>query len=117
VRPSYKFNSLNDHNTYLGLGVDLVVLEFEKPFNLSSSVAPACLPTKEIAPGSDCYASGWGSTNPWVIGTDENSSYPAVLKAVKLKISSADECEDSYHSYKYNETYIKDSYNHRCFKI
>ena len=34
---------------------DLVVLELEKPFELSKSVAPACLPTKKIAPESECY--------------------------------------------------------------
>ena len=40
---------------------DLVVVEFEEPFNMVPGVIePACLPTQKIDLGTKCYASGWG---------------------------------------------------------
>ena len=41
---------------------DMVVIEFDEPFDLDPGVIePACLPTQEIPNDSLCYASGWGT--------------------------------------------------------
>jgi hypothetical protein len=40
---------------------DMVVIEFDAPFDLDPGVIePACLPTQEIPNDSLCYTSGWG---------------------------------------------------------
>ena len=40
---------------------DMVVIEFDEPFDLKPDVIePACLPTQEIPNDSLCYTSGWG---------------------------------------------------------
>ena len=40
---------------------DMVVIEFDEPFDLNPGVIePACLPTQEIPNDSLCYTSGWG---------------------------------------------------------
>ena len=44
-----------------GFHPDLVVVEFEEPFNLVPGVIePACLPTQKVDVGTKCYVSGWG---------------------------------------------------------
>ena len=77
-------------------------------------MAPACLPTKQIAPGSKCYTSGWGSTVPEKPGARQKRSTSNQLKAVELKILSQDKCEDSYHSYIHNVDYFED-FGNRLF--
>jgi hypothetical protein len=37
---------------------DIVMMLLDKPFEISKSVAPACLPNKPITPESICYVSG-----------------------------------------------------------
>jgi len=40
---------------------DLVILELETPFDLmKGKIQPACLPSKDIELGRNCYVSGWG---------------------------------------------------------
>ena len=40
---------------------DLVVVEFEEPFNMVPGVIePACLPTQKVDVGTKCFVSGWG---------------------------------------------------------
>ena len=37
---------------------DIVMMLLDKPFEISKSVAPACLPNKPIVLESNCYVSG-----------------------------------------------------------
>ena len=85
---------------------DLVVLELERPFSRTSTVIPACLPRKPIGSVS-CFASGWGHTNPRDL-LEKPSGKAIVLKAVKLKILSPEDCEDAYNSFSYLENYGKE---------
>ena len=74
---------------------DIAIIELQNEFVLTDEILPACLPTKSIDPGSLCYASGWGVTQPWKIG-----SFPPIdskylkLQAVGLTVLSGDDCED-----------------------
>ena len=43
---------------------DIAVIKLTKPFDLNKYVIPVCLPEKELEPGSECFASGWGHTKP-----------------------------------------------------
>ena len=61
---------------------DMVVIEFDKPFDLSSGIIkPACLPTQKIEKGTKCFTSGWGSLNY------ETREIPANLQAVGVQVS------------------------------
>ena len=52
------------HDSKYGPNLDMVVVEFEKPFNLKPGlIEPACLPTKKVEIGTKCYVSGWGVIN------------------------------------------------------
>ena len=73
----------------------------EKPYELTSSVIPACLPTKPLTPGATCYVSGWGLINQRKL-KDKDPTINDIayeLQAVKQTIISSNECEDAYHSF------------------
>ena len=73
---------------------DIVVIELERPFQITDRVKPACLPAKPVVPGSRCYASGWGLTKPWRIGGIEPLQKYGRLQAVSLKVLSPENCEN-----------------------
>ena len=59
---------------------DMVVIEFDEPFNLKPGIIePACLPTQEITIGSSCYTSGWGQ-----LGEELGTSF--ALKALSVEV-------------------------------
>ena len=71
--------------------LDMVVVEFEKPFNLKPGlIEPACLPTKKVEIGTKCYVSGWG-----VINATEGI-LPKRLHAVGLTIVDHQVCYERY---------------------
>ena len=81
---------------------DIVVMEFDKPFDLYFNVAPASLPTKVNNPDIICNISGWGSivhASHWHI---ENKPEKYVKKSDDLKIAEVrlmkdESCESEYH--------------------
>ena len=50
------------------VGIDFVVIKVLEPFVFNHIVMGACLPSEPVKPGSDCHASGWGSTKPIIFG-------------------------------------------------
>ena len=72
---------------------DIVVIELKLPFDITDHIKPACLPTKPIVPGSRCYATGWGLTQPWKIIEEEPVEFYVKLQGVSLKVLSPDDCE------------------------
>ena len=74
---------------------DIAIIELQTEFVLTDEILPACLPTMSIEPGSLCYASGWGVSQPWKVGSDPPiDSRFLKLQAVGLTVLSGDECED-----------------------
>ena len=71
------------HGDTFGIDMpDMVVIEFDKPFNLISGIIePACLPTQKIEKGTKCFTSGWGSLN------DTTKEFPTNLQAVGVEVS------------------------------
>ena len=68
---------------------DMMVLEFDKPFDLVPDVVePACLPTKKIEIGTQCFTSGWGDTSSW------RSSKQ--LMAVDINVADHEDCLEKY---------------------
>jgi len=65
---------------------DFIIMELKRPFTLIEGfVQPACLSSKPLKPGQQCFASGWGHTS--VDGTPGT-----ILKAVKMKIKEPVHC-------------------------
>ena len=90
----YSFRNLPPQNIPI-TRPDIVIIELKTQFFPTDEILPACLPTKPIEPGSLCYASGWGVTQPWKIGSNPPTDSGFLnLQAVGLTVLSADECED-----------------------
>ena len=71
--------------------MDMVVVEFETPFNLKPGlIEPACLPTKKVEIGTKCYVSGWGVINA------SAEILPKKLHAVDLTVVDHQECYKRY---------------------
>ena len=71
--------------------LDMVVVEFENPFNLKPGlIEPACLPTKKVEIGTKCYVSGWGVINA------SAEILPKKLHAVDLTVVDHQECYKRY---------------------
>ena len=47
---------------------DLLIVEFNIPFELNKYIKPACLPQRPVEVGEVCYISGWGSQDPYRAG-------------------------------------------------
>ena len=41
---------------------DVALVKLRDPINFNNNVRPVCLPTIDFAPGTNCYATGWGNT-------------------------------------------------------
>ena len=49
----------------LELHRDVGIIVVQSPFIINEFVHPACLPTKSVLTGRNCYASGWGDTSDY----------------------------------------------------
>ena len=87
---------------YPNVALDMIVLEFEEPFELVPGIVePACLPTEKIEVGSKCYTSGWGDKYS---GEGSGLMYPnRKLSAVGVKITDEQICKEKY--WHYNEEF------------
>ena len=91
----HSFANLSPQITGILTRPDIAIIELRTEFALTDEILPACLPTKSIEPGSLCYASGWGVSQPWKVGSDQPiDSRFLNLQAVGLTVLSADDCED-----------------------
>jgi len=52
--PSYNSNTMN---------FDIALLRLEAPMQMNSCVGTVCLPQRDVAPGTTCWITGWGSTS------------------------------------------------------
>uniref|UniRef100_H2Z4J4 Peptidase S1 domain-containing protein n=1 Tax=Ciona savignyi TaxID=51511 RepID=H2Z4J4_CIOSA len=72
---------------------DISLLEFREPFefNPGTNIAPVCLPWNEETPiDTQCYAAGWGATDPNLIELSET------LQEVNLRYLDMDACRFAY---------------------
>ncbi|KAL9980271.1 hypothetical protein ACROYT_G008832 [Oculina patagonica] len=70
---------------------DVAMLKLTKPLRYNNRVGPVCLPKSDFSSGTNCYITGWGTT--------ENSTQAEsqVLKEAKLPLVSRDTCQKSYN--------------------
>ena len=57
------------------LGIDIAVIKVLKAFIYNDIVMGACLPTEPVQPGSACFASGWGTTTPFIWGDGQVNNF------------------------------------------
>ncbi|XP_024422148.3 kallikrein-1 [Desmodus rotundus] len=86
--PQFNMSLLKNHTTYPGedYSYDLMLLRLEKPAQITDTVGVLDLPTQEPQLGSICYASGWGSYNPYPF------KFPEKLQCVDLELLSNEHC-------------------------
>ena len=72
---------------------DMMVLEFDKPFDLVPNVIePACLPKDKIEIGTQCFTSGWGRMM-------YGGKKPEKLLAVGVSVKDDEKCIEKYSHY------------------
>ncbi|XP_012317015.2 kallikrein-1 [Aotus nancymaae] len=99
--PDFNMSLLKNH-THLpdkDYSHDLMLLQLEKPVQITDAVKVVELPTEGVEVGSTCLASGWGSIEP------EKFSFPDILQCVDLKILSNEECDEA-HTQKVTESML-----------
>ena len=81
---------------------DIVIIEFDAPFEFTPFVKPACLPSKPALMGTKCITSGWGQ-----ITTNINEAAKLLpLQVLELEISDWNQCSKAMHGYGHD--YVKD---------
>jgi secreted trypsin-like serine protease len=72
-----------DTNT---LDYDIALFKLKKPVQFGKYVQPACLPSAELPPGTECYITGWGKIQ-------HPGNMHDVLQQAKMPIVANDVCE------------------------
>jgi len=70
---------------------DIALIELDEDVPWGQYVAPACLPSTNVAVDQECVVTGWGETE----GTGDSTK----LQQVKVPVLSNSECQSSYGSY------------------
>jgi len=66
---------------------DIALFYLEKPVIFSKWVKPACLPSKTLDPGSECYITGWGKTR------HPGNMHMKKLQQAKMPVVDSKVCE------------------------
>jgi len=80
---------------------DYALVKVDRPFELTSCVGVACLPTEELVGGEECFITGWGTLS-------SGGSQPNTLQEASVKIIANDACtaDYSYSSSEIDDTMI-----------
>jgi trypsin len=71
---------------------DIALVKVDRAFTLGGCIGTVCLPTEDIAPGSECWISGWGTL-------ESGGSQPNIMQEAAVNIISNKECvSESYYS-------------------
>merc|ERR1719262_202957 len=80
MHPTY--NSWTMHN-------DLGLVKLETPFALNDCVNTVCLPEADVAAGSACWITGWGTLR-------SGGSQPTTLQEAQVNVIGNDRCTGDY---------------------
>jgi secreted trypsin-like serine protease len=78
---------------------DYALVKLERPAAFSACVGTVCMPTEDVAAGSTCWITGWGTLR-------SGGSQPDTLQEVAVNIISNDDCVNKYG---YTSSQIDDS--------
>ncbi|XP_078578595.1 plasminogen-like [Branchiostoma floridae x Branchiostoma japonicum] len=83
------------HERYTSLDVDndIALMKLSSSITFDDYASPVCLPTVDVADGTECYATGWGSTGG-IFG-----QLPNILQQGKVPVVSRSTCNSgSYYN-------------------
>jgi len=89
MHPSYNSGS-NDF--------DLVLLRLKSPMQMNGCVGTVCLPQQDVAPGTKCWITGWGSTRQNDLRSPTRS-WPSTLQEVEVTALSNTQCSSNQYNY------------------
>jgi len=69
---------------------DFALMRLESPVEMTECVGTACLPTQDVAPGTECYTTGWGAIS--TSGVDGYLPQAKVLQEGKVKTWTNEDC-------------------------
>jgi secreted trypsin-like serine protease len=78
---------------------DYAMVKLERPATFSACVGTVCMPTEDVASGSTCWITGWGTLS-------SGGRQPDTLQEVAVNIISNDDCVNKYG---YSSSQIDDS--------
>lgn len=70
---------------------DIGLIKLASPMEMNSCVGTVCLPTTDVAPGSKCVISGWGTLS-------SGGSSPTILQEAEVTVLSNQECRNTGYS-------------------
>jgi len=70
---------------------DIGLIKLERPMQLNSCIGTVCLPTTDVAPGTSCIISGWGTLSP-------GGRSPTILQQAEVTVLSNQECRNTGYS-------------------
>jgi len=82
------FNHPN-YNTGTQTNFDFSLIKLSSPVELNDCVGTACLPTEDIADGSTCYITGWGTLS-------SGGGRTGILQEAAVNIVPNDQCNQAY---------------------
>lgn len=74
-----------DYDDFMVTNFDFALVKLSAPMEMGDCVGTVCLPETDIAPGSSCWISGWGTL-------EAGGSAPVVLQEAEVTVLSNDDC-------------------------
>jgi len=86
IRSSKWFNhpQYNDWTSDFDIGL----IQLERPMQMTGCVGTVCLPTSDVAPGSTCTISGWGTLS-------SGGRSPTILQEAEVNVLSNTQCKNT----------------------
>jgi len=70
---------------------DIGLIKLDRPMEMNGCVGTVCLPTSDVAPGSTCWITGWGTLS-------SGGKSPSILQEASVSVLSLDECRNTRYS-------------------
>merc|ERR1719384_2753157 len=70
---------------------DIGLIKLQTPMEMTGCVGTVCLPAADVAPGTKCMISGWGTLS-------SGGSSPTILQQAEVTVMSNEECRSTSYS-------------------